>query len=34
VRHIHFGKRPDGVILHDGFNMPDHFYYNLFCLGL
>ena len=34
VRHIHFGKRPDGVKIHDGFNMPEHFYYNLFCIGL
>ena len=34
IRHIHFGKRPDGVKIHDAFNMPEHFYYNLFCIGL
>lgn len=34
IRHVHFAKRPDGIKISDSFNMPEHFYYNLFCIGL
>ena len=34
IRNVQFGKRPGGLKIHDGFNMPEHFYYNLFCIGL
>ncbi len=34
IRNIHFMKRPAELQIQSTFNMPGHFYFNLFCAGL
>lgn len=34
VRNVTFGARPSELIIQDDYKIPDHFYYNLFCMGL
>lgn len=34
IRHIHFIKRPAALQVHSNFNIPSHFYFNIFCAGI